>query len=207
MAPALRVGEQGAMEEALEVLLGGGVLLLPTDTVYGLATRSDNTDGIQRIYELKGRPDDKRLQLLVHSVEAAAALAEGGLGDSGERLARKFWPGGLTLVVPTRAGFQSAALAGGPTVGLRVPDQPFTLELLRRAGLPVAATSANRSGTPSPRYFQDAREQVGDSVDILLDGGSCKSGLDSTVVELSGEGWKVLREGAIPAPEIAAALA
>ena len=207
MTNALRTGEEGALEQALEVFLGGGVLLLPTDTVYGLATRADSKDGIRRIYELKGRPDEKRLQVLVHSAEAGAKLAQGGLGAAGERLADRFWPGGLTLVVPARPDLVSDALGGGTTVGIRVPDQPFVLELLRRAGLPAAATSANRSGSPSTRYFDQAREQVGGGVDIQIDGGACKGGQDSTVVELdTNGGWQVLREGAITDKEIAALL-
>lgn len=171
------------VERAAQALAGGGVVVVPTDTVYGLAACADDADAIDRIYELKARPRDKELQLLIPDAGWLDRLARPS--SAARRVAERFWPGPLTIIVP--------AVDGDAPVGVRVPAHPIALDLLARVGA-VAATSANRSGEPTPRDIGAIRELFGDGVDLYLDGGAI-TGAASTVVDLTGTDPEIIREG------------
>jgi tRNA threonylcarbamoyl adenosine modification protein (Sua5/YciO/YrdC/YwlC family) len=180
------------LDEAAEALARGGVVVIPTDTVYGLAARFDDATAVRRIYELKGRPSDKALQVLVPDEGWLDHL--GAPSASAHVLAQRFWPGPLTIVVAS----------GSETIGLRVPANEVTLELLKRTG-PLAATSANQSGRQTPGDIESIRTLFGDGVDCYVDGGRI-DGTASTVVDTTRGGAEIVREGAISSVDIAAAL-
>ena len=191
--------QDGALEETAQCLLGGGVAVVATETVYGILTLYDNEVGRERIYQLKKRPATKRLQMLAPSLEAAegyGVLATPQL----KRLAARFWPGALTVVAPNRDQTDS--------IGLRVPDHPFVLALLRRCGKALAATSANRSGEPPAVNLADALAHLDGEPDVAIDGGviTVTGGQASTVVSLLAETPVVIREGAIRLAELQLAL-
>lgn len=184
---------------AKECLLGGGVLALPTETVYGLLTKWDNEAGREKIYALKHRPATKRLQMLAPSLDAAL---QAGVQDTPElrKLAEHFWPGALTLVVKNATQ--------DDTIGLRIPDHPFVRRLLEECGCVCAATSANRSGTPAAIQIHDALDGLDGTPDLAVDGGviTVTGGQASTVVSLLSDPPTVLRQGVITLQQIANAL-
>lgn len=181
------------VEEAVAALVHGGVVVMPTDTVYGLAAKADLDEAVDRIYELKGRPRSKALQLLVPGVSWIDRV--GRPSDGACILAERFWPGPLTIVVPT---------AAGDTVGVRMPAHPLALEVLRGVGA-LAATSANRSGEETIGDLAAIRALFRDGVDVYLNGGAI-DGLASTVVDMTWAEPRVIREGAVSADEITRAL-
>jgi L-threonylcarbamoyladenylate synthase len=185
------------MDTALWALRGGDLVILPTETVYGLAADAANPTAVARIYEAKGRPSFNPLISHVADLETAERLAV--LDDRARALAQAFWPGPLTIVAPfrQRAPICDLARAGLDTVALRVPSHPLALELLRAFGGAVAAPSANRSGRPSPTTFADALEETGVSAAAGLDGGACTVGLESTVIAVLGSDIQLLRPGGI----------
>lgn len=185
---------------AAEVLRAGGLVIFPTDTVYGLGALPAFSTAIQRIYAVKGRPDEKAIVWLADSIGAARAWCD--VDARAETLARRFWPGGLTLVLRRLAPGQG----GLPTLGVRVPAHPAALAILRSVGAPVATTSANRSGEPSARTAVDAEARLGARVDLIIDGGPAPGGIESTVVDLSTDPPTLLRAGAIDPTAIEAAL-
>jgi L-threonylcarbamoyladenylate synthase len=199
-------------EEAVRVLQAGGVVALPTDTVYGIAVALDTPGGIERLFAAKQRPPDKAIALLLADAEQATAIGE--LTRAAEVLARAFWPGGLTLVVARRADVPlAAALTGGalapgaiPTVGLRVPDHDAPRALARALG-PLPTTSANRSGEPELPDADAIEAELGESLDLIIDGGPATGGPASTVVDCTGPEPIVRRAGAIAEPQIEAVLA
>jgi L-threonylcarbamoyladenylate synthase len=201
-----------AREEAARVLAAGGLVAIPTDTVYGIAVAIDTPGGIERLFAAKSRPPDKAIGLLLASVEQAADIGE--VSGPAAALADAFWPGGLTLVVPRRADRPlPAALTGGAlapgaisSVGLRVPDHDAPRALAAAAG-PLPTTSANRSGEPEARDASEIEALLGDAVDLILDGGPSTGGPASTVVDCTAEAPVVLRVGAIPVAEIERVLA
>jgi L-threonylcarbamoyladenylate synthase len=200
-----------ARSEAIRVLLDGGVIALPTDTVYGIAVALATPGGIERLFAAKSRPPDKAIALLLADADQAPEI--GVMSAAATALASAFWPGGLTLVVPRRVDRPlPAALTGGTeapgavaTVGLRVPDHAAPRALAAAVG-PLPTTSANRSGEPEARDAGEIERLLGDSLELILDGGSSIGGPASTVVDATGEPLRILREGAIPAAEIARAL-
>lgn len=175
-----------ALEAAVRAVEAGGVVVFPTETVWGMGGRPDRGDAVERIYQLKGRPADRPLQRLLASPQEIDALAE--LDDIARRVAERFMPGPLTLVLGAR---------DGGTVGVRVPDHPVALFLLRRTG-PLAATSANRSGEPTPADPAAVQGLFADGVDVYLDEGPPPKGISSTVLSLEGREPEILREGVIP---------
>ena len=185
-------------------LRAGRLVAFPTETVYGLGADATNGLAVAAIFAAKGRPSFN--PLIVHVADADAARALGRFGSLAEQLAAAFWPGPLTLVVPRVEACPVAELAtaGLATIALRVPRHPLALALLRDAGVPVAAPSANRSGHVSATTVQHVRADLGDRVAMVLDGGACEVGLESTVVEASGQTPVILRSGAITAEQIAA---
>jgi L-threonylcarbamoyladenylate synthase len=203
----VRIADAAAVAEAAEVLRGGGLVAVPTETVYGLAARADSAAAVAAIYRAKGRPDFNPLIVHVAGLEQAEKLA---LFDARARgLARHFWPGALTLVLPLRdgAGIAPAVTAGLPTVALRCPAHPIMQNLISATGLPLAAPSANRSGGVSPTCAEHVAASLGSKVELILDGGACQAGIESTIIALrEGGDWQVLRPGPISVAELSAML-
>lgn len=187
---------------AAEILRAGGLVALPTETVYGLAARADSESAIAAIYRTKGRPDFNPLIVHVVSLEDAERLA--GFDERAKALAARFWPGPLTLVLPLREGapVAPAVTAGLPTIAVRMPAHPVMRAVLEHAGLPLAAPSANRSGEVSPTAADHVLESFGEGGPVVLDGGACERGLESTIVALRTEGWQLLRPGPIAQEEV-----
>jgi len=194
-----------AVEQAAQVLRDGGLVGMPTETVYGLAGDAGNPAAVARIFAAKGRPRFNPLISHVASVELAAR--EGELDERGLALAAAFWPGPLTLVVPAAATGRTCDLAraGLGTIALRVPAHPMARALLEAFGGPVSAPSANPSGRLSPTRPEDVARELGDGVTLVLDGGACAAGIESTIVSLlPGEPPGLLRPGAIERERIEA---
>jgi len=190
----------------VKVILSGGLVAVPTDTIYGLAGNGLDADAVAKIYEVKGRPAIKPLILLVPDLRVAETVCA-NIPESAQLLAKAFWPGALTLVLPRRDTVPDIVAAGGDTIGVRCPDHPKTLEFLRLAGVPAAAPSANISDMPSPRSAQDVLAYFDGKIDCVIDGGPCKIGVESTIVSLAAAPYKILRHGAIPEEDIRNALA
>jgi L-threonylcarbamoyladenylate synthase len=190
-----------------ETLRAGQIVALPTETVYGLAARADSADAVAAIYRAKNRPDFN--PLIVHVLDVAAAQDLALFDARALRLAQAFWPGPLTMVLPRReqAGLAAAVTAGLPTVAIRCPAHPVMRAALAAAGLPLAAPSANRSGGVSPTTAAHVAASLGDRIGLILDGGECREGLESTIVALREDGgWQVLRPGPITESAVAQAL-
>ena len=190
---------------AIEVLRSGGVVALPTDTVYGIAAALSTPGGVERLFHVKRRPPDKGIVLLLDDVTQAGTI--GVMGPAAAALADACWPGGLTVVVPQRPEVpMPAALTGGtPTIGLRVPDHAAPRALAAAVG-PLPTTSANVSGLAAARDATDILEQLGDAIDLILDGGPAHGGPPSTVVDCSADLPRILRVGAIDYRRVAAIL-
>lgn len=194
------------MAEAASLLREGGLVAVPTETVYGLAGNGLNAAAVERIYEVKGRPAVKPLSLMVSGPEAMEKYAV-QVPSVAKYLAERFWPGPLTIVLKAQDRIPPIVLAGGHTVGLRCPRHPMTLELLQLSGLPFAAPSANPSGAESPKTAEQVRAYFDGKIEAIVDGGPCGLGLESTIIDMSAPPYKILRQGALPAAEIRSALA
>ena len=194
------------ISSAARRLREGALVAFPTETVYGLGADATSPDAVARIFAVKGRPVFN--PLIAHVATLDQALAEGVFGDGARRLAEAFWPGPLTLVVPRsdHGAVCDLACAGLSSIGIRIPNHPIALSLLRDVGAPVAAPSANRSGRLSPTRAQDVRDDLGDAVDLLLDGGDCPIGVESTIVACLEGRIAILRPGAISSEAIEACL-
>jgi L-threonylcarbamoyladenylate synthase len=182
------------IHKAAQLLRSGELVVFPTETVYGLGANALDAAAVRKIYALKGRPATSPLIVHVASVAEARELAAEWPEDA-ERLAHEFWPGPLTIVVPKKTVIPGEVTAGLATVGLRLPRHSVALALLREAGVPVAAPSANRFTQLSPTTAQHVREAFGDETPFLLDGGPCEVGLESTVIAVTPDGLEVLRPG------------
>lgn len=206
-APELLAPDTAGIARAAQLLRAGQLVAVPTETVYGLAARADSEAAVAAIYRAKGRPDFNPLIVHVPTVDAARAMAL--FDDRAELLAATFWPGPLTMVLPLRAGggVVPAVTAGLATIALRMPDHPAMRGLLDTLGLPLAAPSANRSGGVSPTSVDHVVASLGARVDAVMDGGACRSGLESTIVALRADGsWQMLRPGPIAVEDVAALL-
>lgn len=189
------------VSKAVQVLRAGGLVALPTETVYGLGADASNEVAVRRIFAAKGRPSTH--PLIVHVADAQAARAwVRAFPDAAQRLASAFWPGPLTLVLPRSALASDAVTGGQDTVALRVPAHPLALALLQAFGGGIAAPSANRFGGVSPTSAEHVRAELGDEVDLVLDGGPCAVGVESTIVDLSGPAPRLLRPGGVPREEL-----
>ena len=191
--------------EAIDVLRGGGIVALPTDTVYGIAVALDADGGIERLFRVKNRPPDRGIMLLLEAAAQAGSI--GVMGPAATALADACWPGGLTVVVPQRPDVTlPAVLTGGtPTIGLRVPDHAAPRALAGAVG-PLPTTSANVSGLPEASDAAEILAQLGEGVDLILDGGPARGGPPSTVVDCTGARPVILRDGAVPLARIIAIL-
>jgi L-threonylcarbamoyladenylate synthase len=182
---------------AVEILRSGGLVAFPTETVYGLGADASSPAAVRRIFEAKGRPADHPLIVHLGSVDALDAWAA-DVPPLARTLAEALWPGPLTIVLRRSARVPDAVTGGLPTVGLRVPAHPVALELLRAFEGGIAAPSANRFGTVSPTTAEHVRDGLGDRVDLVLDGGASAVGVESTIVDLSGDEPGILRPGGVP---------
>jgi L-threonylcarbamoyladenylate synthase len=210
-AETLRIHPDNPEPELIDIVVkslnAGNVVALPTDTFYGLAVDPVNLRAVDRIYDIKTRARHKPLSLLIAEVEQAYELAR-SLDTAFDRLAEKFWPGPLTIVVKAGGKLPLRVTANTGNLALRVPEAAIPRAVVARLGLPITATSANLSGMPECAYASAVRDQLGDKLPLIIDGGPTPRTLPTTIVDLSGGGnsWMILREGAIPTHEIALAL-
>ena len=193
-----------AFEEILSFLRAGGVIGFPTDTAYGLGADPFNELAVRRIFEIKGRAEDKPILLLVNSVEMAESVAT--ISETALALASRFWPGPLTMIVPARPNLPSLVTAGTGSVGLRWGQSAFAGRLLSAWNQPVTATSANRSGLTSSVTSDEVRAQLQDRLAMLVDGGTLPVRGGSTLLDLTQSPPKILRQGPVSAAEVEEAL-
>ena len=196
-----RYPTRAEIEQAARLLRSGGLVAFPTETVYGLGANALDPKAVRRIYAAKGRPSSSPLIVHVASVEMAKTIVADWPAEA-TRLAERFWPGPLTLVLPKLPIVPDDVTAGLPTVGVRVPAHPLALELIAAAGVPIAAPSANRFTQISPTEAEHVRLGLGSAVDIVLDGGPTQVGIESTVLSLVGGRAELLRPGMITQVEI-----
>jgi len=187
-----------SLGQAAAALERGEIVALPTETVYGLAAIADDDSAVEALYRIKQRRRDKPISVLVPSLGVARTVAS-SWPPLAERFGAAFWPGPLTIVVRSGPGISSLVTAGAETVGVRVPDHPLALDLLRRVGVPLATPSANLSGAPPATCADEVLEVFGDTPEVaaVLDGGPSTHGEASTVVEVTDSGYRVLRAGAL----------
>lgn len=197
----IRLNEENraqAIALAAKSLKMGALVAFPTDTVYGLGAIYSDNDAIESIFRAKGRDDKKPLSILISDEEQAYELASEIPRDA-RRLMKSFWPGALTIILKKAEGIADRVTAGRDTVGIRMPDSDITRELIRAAGHPLAAPSANLSGKRSAVCAKDVIEDLSGRIDMILDGGLCPGGISSTIVDMTGDKPVILREGGITA--------
>lgn len=208
--PVLSQHDPDVVSRAAAMLRGGRVIVIPTDTVYGLAAAVDRPDAVARLYAMKARPLDKAIPVLVGNLSDVSRVAA-SLPPGARVLVQRFWPGPLTLVIPSLAHLPSQVTSfdahGGRTVAVRAPNHALAQAIIRAAGGAVAVTSANASGEPAAVLVADAATFPGGVPDLIVDAGPSPVGIPSTVIELTGSGFHILRQGALSADAIAATLA
>jgi L-threonylcarbamoyladenylate synthase len=194
--------DDAAITAAAQLLRAGQIVAIPTETVYGLAADAQNAEAVAHIYAAKGRPDFN--PLIVHVRDRKAAEKLGAFNATAQALTEAFWPGPLTLVVPLQpdAPVARAVTAGLLTIAIRCPAHPVMQALLLKSDLSLAAPSANRSGAISPTRADHVLKGLGGAVPMILDGGPCSAGLESTIVAVRDDGWQLLRPGPVSAMEI-----
>lgn len=190
----------GQVEQAINVLKRGGIVAFPTDTVYGLGASALDDDAVARVYEAKRRPRHLALPLLLSHISQIESVAQ-FVPEIAWRLAERFFPGALTLVLYKAPEVSSVVTGGGNKVALRVPNHPVPIALIQGLGTPITGTSANITEGPSLLTAEEVRRQMGDRVDFIIDG-DCPGGMDSTVLDVTGVMPRILREGAISRDEI-----
>ncbi len=197
----LSPGVAGQIEKGIHLLKKGGLVAFPTDTVYGLGACFNNLAAVERIYRLKQRRRNMGLPLLVADAaqmeEVAAAIS-----PAAWLLLRRFLPGALTLVLPRAESVPDIVTGGGGTVAVRIPNHPVPLALIRGVGMPIIGTSANISGRPSPLAADEVLSQFGSKLELVIDGGRCPVGRESTIVDVTGDVPRLLRQGAISRQEL-----
>jgi L-threonylcarbamoyladenylate synthase len=188
-----------AVAEAADIIRKGGLVIYPTETLYGLGCDPFNPSAIERLIKTKGR-EDKPLPIAASSLEKARQVAQ--FTSQAEKVAMRLWPGPLMLILKTRAPFPNGVTLGSDTIGIRVPNQPVALRLAELSGGYLVSTSANKSGAKPPREAQQAEAQIGGEVDLILDDGPCPIGHSSTILELTSKEPKILREGPVTLEQI-----
>ena len=193
-----------SLAEAASLLQGGQVVGFPTETVYGLGANALDEAAVRRIFEAKGRPGDNPLIVHISALDQLPALIAGDLPENAKILAAACWPGPLTMLLRKSAAVPDVVTAGLDTVGIRMPSHPVARALIDAAQRPIAAPSANRSGRPSPTTAAHVFEDMDGRVPLILDGGSCAVGVESTVLDVTGAVPRILRPGGVTAEQIAA---
>ena len=185
------------IQQAVAALNAGKLVAFPTETVYGLGADACNNNAIQKVFEVKQRPNQRAL--IIHIAdETQIDLWAKDVPEIARIFAKNFWPGPLTLVLPKKASTSDLITGGQNTVALRVPKHPLTLELLRQFGSGIVGPSANTYGHPSPINADQVRQDLGEKVDVILDGGNCELGMPSTIVGFSDDKFNILRQGSLP---------
>lgn len=192
---------KNSIGNAPEILRDGGLVAVPTETVYGLACNGLNESSVKRIYDVKGRPEIKPLSLMVPGPDSIGKYCL-EVPEAALALADKFWPGPLTIILKSKDFIPSIVRAGGATVGLRCPDSELTLQCLNEAQVPFAAPSANPSGSPSPKSADEVLEYFDGSIEAIIDGGPCELGFESTIIDLSDKPFKIVRKGALDPEDV-----
>ena len=193
------------IQAAADILRAGGLVAVPTETVYGLAADATQERAVQANYDAKGRPETKPLNVLVDGMAMVEAVCRDIRPDA-YKLAEAFWPGPLTMILWGNGSLPSIVPAGGRTQGVRCPDHPDTLAVIRALGRPLACPSANLSGQPSPKSAQDVLARLGGRIDGVLDGGPCTVGVESTILDLTAAPYRILRRGGLSREAIEAVL-
>ena len=191
------------VNQAVAVLRGGGIIAYPTDTVYGLGADIYNDEAVARVFHIKERPLNQPLPVLIADSRQVELLT-GDLSRATQLLMKKYWPGGLTIIVNKSSDFNSLVLAGGAKIGIRMPDHDITRAVIRELGRPIVGTSANLHDRPAALTASEVRDQLGNRVDFILNGGRCPGGKESTVIDLTIEPPAILRRGMIAEKEILA---
>lgn len=192
---------QKQIEKGISILRQGGLVAYPTDTVYGLGACSTLPYAVERVYSVKERPRNMPLPLLLANTAQITMVAD-SVPPVAWLLINRFLPGALTLVLPTSSSTPDTVTGGGKTIAIRIPAHPVPIALIEGLGSPIVGTSANLSGQPSPLTAEEVYSQLSDKVDLIINGGRCPGGKESTVVDVTGETPVVLREGAIPLEEL-----
>lgn len=194
-----------AIRNAAKLLAGGKLVAFPTETVYGLGANALDPRAVKKIFKAKGRPSDNPLIVHIATMKELEMVAD-RVPEVARKLMKKFWPGPLTFVLPKKKIVPSVVTAGGPTVAVRMPKHPVALGLIKAAGCPVAAPSANLAGKPSPTSAAHVAQDLGDRIDCILDGGKTRHGLESTVIDFRNGIVEILRTGAVTADMLAKVL-
>jgi len=187
--------EKNIIKAAAKAIKSGGLVIFPTETVYGIGANAFDPEAVKKIFKIKNRPQEIPLQVLISDVSQIKQLARDVPKKAGEFM-KKHWPGPLTLVLNKSEKVSNAVSGGKDSVGLRMPDHKVILELIKESGVPIAATSANIHGNPSPKTAEEAVKELG-SADLVIDGGECKIGVPSTVIDATQDPPKVLRQGSL----------
>lgn len=204
MITKLAEATEQELREAGKIIREGGLVAFPTETVYGLGADAMNEEAVRNIFAAKGRPADN--PLIVHVCDRDMVDRVCFVSETAQKLMDAFWPGPITLLLPKKDCVPTATTAGLPTVGVRMPDHPAALALIRESGVPIAAPSANLSGRPSPTTAKHVYEDMNGRIEMILDGGDCRVGVESTVLDVFGPEPVVFRPGAVT-PEMVAAVA
>ena len=204
VANLISADDPSCVDEAVHLLHEGQIVSYPTDTAYGLGVAAGNDAAVRRLYAVKGRQLDKPLPLLIADPAAASWLAE--VTPAARALITRFWPGALTIVMNKLPEFRSLALAKQDKIALRVPDHNLAREIIHRLGQPITGTSANRAGGRTPVSAAEVAFQMGDMVALVIDGGPCRRGVESTVIDITVTPPAILREGAVSREDIRQAL-
>ncbi|TAK06551.1 MAG: threonylcarbamoyl-AMP synthase [Candidatus Manganitrophaceae bacterium] len=196
--------DRSVLFAAAALIRKGGVVAIPTDTFYGLAADPFNLKVVRRLFEIKGRDSSKPILLLISGLQMLPSLVE-EVSPLAEKLIGRFWPGPLTLIFKASKQLPDLLTGGTGTIGVRFPNAPLPIRLIDQVGFPITATSANRSGAPSPASAQEVERGLGAAVDCILDGGVCST-LPSTVLDVTASEPHLLREGRVSADQVAAAI-
>lgn len=189
--------DPGSIAVAARLVREGGIVAFPTDTLYGLAVDPGNDAAVERLFDVKGRDATLAIPLIAADLEQVIAWSD-SLPAAAAILARRCWPGPLTIVLPASPRLPARLLGGGHTVAIRVPAHDVALALARAVGRPITSTSANRSGAPPPATANAVEDLLGSTIDLLLDGGPCAGGPPSTIVDVTGATPRLVRAGAVP---------
>jgi L-threonylcarbamoyladenylate synthase len=193
------------IENIQSVLNAGGVIAFPTDTFYGLGADPLNTNALSKIFQIKQRPSDKPLLVLIHSLDQLADLTT-EVNDNARKLMEHFWPGPLTLIFKAAPGLPNVLTAGTGTIGIRLPGHPFTRKLLEALGRPLTAPSANISGAGEPLSAQEVKNELGDGLSLIVDGGTTPGGKPSTLLDTTTNPPTLIREGGLSRSDVESVL-